>query len=283
LKHALSFTLLACAGCSLAAAPTSPVSDGGASIVAGQAAVALRGCPACHDPGDGTLSGQTTPRPGTRAYGANLTPDPDTGLGGWSDEAIARAIRTGVDDQLAPLCPPMPRFATMDDGEVAAIVAFLRSLPPVRNDAIPVSSCPPLKGGTEADLGATPDGAAGDGSATDAAATDGGAIADAAAAADAASPDGDMVGDAGARAPDGAAGDGGATLGCTARINEVQTGGPLGASDEFVEIVNPCATAVDLGGWRLAYRSAAGATDVTLVAFAGALAPGARRVCGGKG
>lgn len=116
------------------------------SLVArGASMVAQRGCAGCHDPGDGSLSGQTTPRPGTMAYGANLTRDEQTGVGSWSDDVIVRAIRTGVDDQMAPLCPPMPHFSTMGDGEARAIVAYLRSLPPVKNDRIPPSSCPPLK------------------------------------------------------------------------------------------------------------------------------------------
>ena len=110
---------------------------------AGAKLVAARGCPMCHQPQDadaGVLSGQTTPRPGTRSYGANLTPDDATGLGRWSDDEVLRAIRTGVDDEGAPLCPPMPHFIDMDDAEGEAIVGYLRSLAPVRR-AIPESRC----------------------------------------------------------------------------------------------------------------------------------------------
>jgi hypothetical protein len=116
--------------------------------------VQARGCPNCHqstDPADGTLSGTTYPRKGTTAYPANLTPDVDTGIGSWSDDLVVRAMRSGVDDQGAPLCPPMPHFdgtggdgRPIGDDEAAAIVAYLRSLPAVHHE-VPESSCPPLK------------------------------------------------------------------------------------------------------------------------------------------
>jgi hypothetical protein len=48
------------------------------------------------------------------------------------------------------------------------------------------------------------------------------------------------------------------------RINEVATGTTASAADEFVEVFNAGSAAVDIGGYKLAYRSAAGATDVLL-------------------
>ena len=123
-------------------------------VLRGQFYVMARGCPSCHqskDPADGTLSGTTSPRLGTMSFPANLTPDTDTGIGSWSDAIIMRAMRSGVDDGDQPLCPPMPHFdgtggdgREMTDDEATSIVAYLRSLPPVRH-AIPPSSCPPLK------------------------------------------------------------------------------------------------------------------------------------------
>jgi hypothetical protein len=97
------------------------------------------GCPTCHDPGDGTLAGQTAPRPGTMAYPANLTPDHDTGIGDWSDDQIVRAVRTGIDDGGRMLCAPMPQFQ-VTDAEAQDLVAYLRSLAPVHHE-IPDSDC----------------------------------------------------------------------------------------------------------------------------------------------
>ncbi len=66
------------------------------------------------------------------------------------------------------------------------------------------------------------------------------------------------------------AGDGGVvTMGCPAAqhvvVNEVKTGSAASASDEFIELYNPCALDVDLTGFSLVYRSAAGTTDVVVI------------------
>ena len=47
-------------------------------------------------------------------------------------------------------------------------------------------------------------------------------------------------------------------------VNEVSTGTSTSAADEFVELVNTGGAAADVGGWKLAYRSAAGTSDTTL-------------------
>jgi hypothetical protein len=47
-------------------------------------------------------------------------------------------------------------------------------------------------------------------------------------------------------------------------VNELMTGVTGAAADEFVEIVNAGTATADIGGFRLAYRSAAGTSDVTL-------------------
>jgi YVTN family beta-propeller protein len=63
-------------------------------------------------------------------------------------------------------------------------------------------------------------------------------------------------------------------------INELSTAG-INASDEFVEIFNTGATAVDVTNWSLVYRSAAGTTDILLGTFSGALPPGAYALAAG--
>jgi hypothetical protein len=71
--------------------------------------------------------------PGTLAA-ANLTPDLETGLGVWSDGEIIRAIREGVDRNGKALFPIMPygHYRHMSDDDVTAIVAYLRTLKPIR-------------------------------------------------------------------------------------------------------------------------------------------------------
>jgi hypothetical protein len=68
-------------------------------------------------------------------YGPNLTMDRDTGLGRWTDAQIASALTTGARPDGRMLVPMMPwqAYASLTKADVSAIIAFLRSLPPVQN------------------------------------------------------------------------------------------------------------------------------------------------------
>lgn len=68
----------------------------------------------------------------------NITPDPDTGIGRWSDGEVMRAIREGVDRDGNALFPMMPYayYHAMSDEDARAVVAYLRTLPPIKN-AVP--------------------------------------------------------------------------------------------------------------------------------------------------
>lgn len=67
--------------------------------------------------------------------GPNLTPDKETGLGNWSSKEIVTAMRTGARPDGRILAPIMPwrALASLTDADAQAIVAFLKSLPPVKN------------------------------------------------------------------------------------------------------------------------------------------------------
>ena len=69
-----------------------------------------------------------------KVYAPNITPDPETGAGSWSDDQLARAIREGVGHDGRALFPfmPYPDFRAMCDEDLASIIVYLRSLPPVR-------------------------------------------------------------------------------------------------------------------------------------------------------
>ncbi|HZS36158.1 MAG TPA: lamin tail domain-containing protein [Polyangia bacterium] len=70
---------------------------------------------------------------------------------------------------------------------------------------------------------------------------------------------------------------------CGVKINEVQTAGAT-ASDEFIELYNTCGTSIPLSGYKLAYRSAAGTTDVTLITFSSGSVPASGFfLCAGSG
>ena len=64
----------------------------------------------------------------------NITSDPETGLGNWTDDEIARAIQEGVSRDGSALFPVMPylNFRNLDPEDLASIVVYLRTVPPVR-------------------------------------------------------------------------------------------------------------------------------------------------------
>jgi mono/diheme cytochrome c family protein len=68
-------------------------------------------------------------------FSKNLTSDKETGLGNWTDDEIKTAMRTGISRDGLHLFPIMPYayFNQMADADVDAIVAYLRTLPPVVN------------------------------------------------------------------------------------------------------------------------------------------------------
>lgn len=119
----------------------------------GEYLVELLGCGSCHTDGalegaprmDMFLAGSRTgiawmnpfqnDRPGV-IYPPNLTPDAETGIGEWSDEQIAVAIRAGIGQHQKRRLAVMPwqGYAKIDDEDIVAIVSYLRSIKPVRHE-----------------------------------------------------------------------------------------------------------------------------------------------------
>jgi mono/diheme cytochrome c family protein len=151
----------------------------GASFFAGQASLAqgqkqallARGrvlmegavaCGNCHGRGPqgqplGNLSGGfvVVDEPAMRAVAANITPDKATGIGGWTDAQLRRAIREGIRPDGSVIGPPMPIefYRHLSDRDLDAIVTYLRAQAPVSNKVeksvyripLPPSYGPPLK------------------------------------------------------------------------------------------------------------------------------------------
>jgi mono/diheme cytochrome c family protein len=67
------------------------------------------------------------------AYSTNITPDPQTGIGNWSQAAFARALREGVARDGSHLLPAFPytHFTKLTDADTAALYAFLMTRPAV--------------------------------------------------------------------------------------------------------------------------------------------------------
>ena len=73
----------------------------------------------------------------------NLTPDMESGIGSWSDDALARAIREGISHDGRTLFPVMPyeKLRVMSDEDLASVIVYLRSLAPVKR-TLPKTAVP---------------------------------------------------------------------------------------------------------------------------------------------
>lgn len=106
------------------------------------------GCLYCHSPHDWskhddpilagmTGAGQQLPYIGLPGLvvAPNLTPDKDSGIGDWTDDMLARAIREGIGHDGRALFGIMPfaHYRNMPDEDLASIIVYLRSLQPVTN------------------------------------------------------------------------------------------------------------------------------------------------------
>lgn len=89
------------------------------------------------------------------AVSSNITPDPETGIGRWSDAELFRAIREGRRRDGSLIGPAMPSqsYRALANDDVKAIIAYLRGVPPVHNAvtdksrydfALPASWGPPV-------------------------------------------------------------------------------------------------------------------------------------------
>jgi len=110
---------------------------------------ALSACQVCHSQHDYTKHGNPV-IPGTEGAGQvipfrglpgrvvapNITPDPETGAGRWTDDQLARAIREGIGHDDRTLFPLMPygEYRALSDEDLESLVVFLRTLPPVRHE-----------------------------------------------------------------------------------------------------------------------------------------------------
>src|SRR5205085_3608451 len=105
----------------------------------------IAACGNCHTPRDaakkpvarGELSGGFEfEDPGLgQIVGTNITPDPETGIGKWSEAEIVTALRDGKRPDGSIIGPPMPipSYKSLSDRDATAIAIYLRSLKPVRH------------------------------------------------------------------------------------------------------------------------------------------------------
>lgn len=70
-----------------------------------------------------------------RLVAPNITPDPETGAGKWTDDMFARAIREGISHDGRVLHPQMwyASFRNLSDEDLASVIVYIRSIPAVHN------------------------------------------------------------------------------------------------------------------------------------------------------
>jgi mono/diheme cytochrome c family protein len=98
-------------------------------------------CGSCHTPRGPAgaekpfAGGNLFESPAFKVYSSNITPDKETGIGNWSAEQIKKAVMHGVRTNGATLAVmPSSYYAALTTTDADAIVAYLRSLKPVKNE-----------------------------------------------------------------------------------------------------------------------------------------------------
>lgn len=105
----------------------------------GRDLAAIGNCNTCHTARGGRdfAGGLPVPTPFGTIFSTNITPDPESGIGGWSEAAFRRAMREGVDRDGHHLYPTFPydHFTNVSDDDDRALYAFLMTREPVHAPA----------------------------------------------------------------------------------------------------------------------------------------------------
>jgi hypothetical protein len=109
--------------------------------------ISPRGC-ACHSDPKGTqhAGGRAFSIPFGTVYSTNLTADKETGLGDWTDQQISDAMTKGIRRDGNRILPVMPyaQYSGMAQEDLKALVAFLRTLKPVKKPTPELQTSIPL-------------------------------------------------------------------------------------------------------------------------------------------
>jgi mono/diheme cytochrome c family protein len=117
-------------------APPSPASFSAELVATGEMLAGAGNCISCHTApgGPANAGGKVIETRVGRFYSPNLTPEPETGIGAWSEAAFTRAVREGVSRDGHHLFPVFPytHYALMTDADIRALYAYFMTRPPVR-------------------------------------------------------------------------------------------------------------------------------------------------------
>src|SRR5258708_6971601 len=116
--------------------PPAPQSFDASLVKRGRELAELGNCNDCHTVRGARnfAGGMAVPTPFGTIYSSNITPDAETGIGRWSEDAFQRAMRFGVDREGRHLYPTFPydHFTNVSDSDNRALYAFLMTREPVR-------------------------------------------------------------------------------------------------------------------------------------------------------
>src|SRR6202166_1365711 len=100
-------------------------------------------CGNCHTPkgpptaiaGKDFSGGLSWDEPPFKVTAPNITPDKETGIGNYTDEQLMTVLRKGIKANGIPVAMIMPSgfYEIMTDRDLDAVVAYLRSLTPIKN------------------------------------------------------------------------------------------------------------------------------------------------------
>ena len=125
-----------------------PASFTAESVARGEVLAAEGHCLSCHirPGGQPFAGGYGVNTPFGIIYGSNITPDSETGIGGWSLEAFTRAIREGVSRDGSHLFAAFPfnAYTELQDDDVKALYAYLMTRPAVSATVPPMTVPFPL-------------------------------------------------------------------------------------------------------------------------------------------
>ncbi len=116
-----------------------PTPEQRAMVERGRYLFTVDSCVTCHGP-DGSGGLKISWRAAGTFWSRNLTSDSETGLGAWTDDQVARALRSGISrDGRAIHWQAMiwDHVSNMDEEDVRSVIAYLRTLPPVHREVHP--------------------------------------------------------------------------------------------------------------------------------------------------
>jgi len=127
---------------------TAQAQTGKELVVKGQYILSLAGGCACHTVPKETpyRGGRAFPIPFGTVYSTNITQDKETGLGNWTDQQIRDAMVKGIRPDGSRILPVMPYegYSGMAQEDLKALIAYLRTLKPIKKATPPLKSWVPF-------------------------------------------------------------------------------------------------------------------------------------------